>query len=125
MKVMAEPADPPGTPPAEPPRKPLSPAAQRALAEAAERRARAQQAERAPEHQGRGGLDPVRYTANAQATGYAHATAHIDVSVSRELTIELAAAAFIEGRVVAADGSPAAGAEVFASGGPEAATATG
>ena len=45
----------------DPPRKPLSPAAQRALAEAAERRARAQQEQRPPERQGRGGLDPARY----------------------------------------------------------------
>lgn len=43
----------------------LTPAARRALAEAAERRAaidaRAAEIARAPEHQGRGGLEPVRY----------------------------------------------------------------
>ena len=46
--------------------RPLSPAAQRALAEAAERRAaidaRAAAISAAPERQGRGGLEPVRYT---------------------------------------------------------------
>lgn len=45
--------------------KTLTPAARRALAEAAERRAaidaRAAEISRAPEHQGRGGLEPVRY----------------------------------------------------------------
>lgn len=45
--------------------RPLSPAAARALAEAAERRAaidaRAAEIARQPEHQGRGGLEPVRY----------------------------------------------------------------
>ena len=47
------------------PGKTLSPAAARALAEAAERRAaidaRAADIARAKEHQGRGGLEPVRY----------------------------------------------------------------
>ena len=47
------------------PGKELSPAAQRALAEAAERRAaidaRAAEIAKTPEHQGRGGLEPVRY----------------------------------------------------------------
>ena len=38
----------------------LSPAAERALAEAAERR-RLAQPDRPPEHNGRGGLEPVRY----------------------------------------------------------------
>src|SRR5207302_998598 len=38
--------------------------------------------------------------------------------------LALAAAAFIEGRVVTADGSGAGGAEVFATGGPEAVSAT-
>ena len=50
-------------PPATPRR--LSPAAERALAEAAERRAaidaRAAAIAAAPERQGRGGLEPVRY----------------------------------------------------------------
>ena len=45
--------------------KPLSPAAERALAEAAERRAvidaRAAEIGKVKEHQGRGGLEPVRY----------------------------------------------------------------
>jgi hypothetical protein len=45
--------------------RPLSPAAARALAEAAERRAaidaRAAAIAKEPEHQGRGGLEPVRY----------------------------------------------------------------
>lgn len=45
--------------------KPLTPAARRALEEAAERRAaidaRAAEIARAPERQGRGGLEPVRY----------------------------------------------------------------
>ncbi len=44
----------------------LSPAAARALAEAAERRAaidaRAEAITATPEHRGRGGLEPVRYT---------------------------------------------------------------
>jgi hypothetical protein len=47
------------------PREELSPAAQRALDEAAARRAqidaRAAEIGRAKEHQGRGGLEPVRY----------------------------------------------------------------
>ncbi|MGO4388312.1 DUF1674 domain-containing protein [Microvirga sp. 2YAF29] len=47
------------------PGKTLSPAAQRALEEAAERRiaidARAAEIARQKEHQGRGGLEPVRY----------------------------------------------------------------
>jgi hypothetical protein len=47
------------------PGKPLSPAAQRALEEAAERRiaidARAAEIAKQKEHQGRGGLEPVRY----------------------------------------------------------------
>ena len=45
--------------------KTLTPAARRALEEAAERRAaidaRAAEIARTPEHQGRGGLEPVRY----------------------------------------------------------------
>lgn len=48
------------------PRPPLTPAAERALAEAAERRAsidaRAAEISAARERQGRGGLEPVRYT---------------------------------------------------------------
>jgi len=47
------------------PDKELTPAARRALEEAAARRAsidaRAAEIARAPEHQGRGGLEPVRY----------------------------------------------------------------
>jgi len=47
------------------PAKDLTPAARRALAEPAERRAaidaRAAEIARSPEHQGRGGLEPVRY----------------------------------------------------------------
>lgn len=47
------------------PVKPLTPAARRALEEAAERRAaidaRAAEIAHNPEHQGRGGLEPVRY----------------------------------------------------------------
>ncbi|HZW47940.1 MAG TPA: DUF1674 domain-containing protein [Microvirga sp.] len=47
------------------PGKPLSPAARRALEEAARRRqeidARAAEIARQKEHQGRGGLEPVRY----------------------------------------------------------------
>ena len=47
------------------PAKELSPAARRALEEAAERRAvidaRAAEIAKAKEHQGRGGLEPVRY----------------------------------------------------------------
>ena len=47
----------------QPPKKLLSPAAERALAEAAARRASRDAAakEAAPELNGRGGLDPVRY----------------------------------------------------------------
>ena len=49
--------------PASAPKKPIPPAAERALAEAAARRAERDRvnAERPPELQGRGGLDPVRY----------------------------------------------------------------
>ena len=47
------------------PGKPLSPAAQRALEEAAQRRreidAKAAEIAKEKEHQGRGGLEPVRY----------------------------------------------------------------
>jgi hypothetical protein len=47
------------------PGKALSPEAQRALAEAVQRRqeidARAAELAKTPEHQGRGGLEPVRY----------------------------------------------------------------
>lgn len=47
------------------PKKPLTPAAERALAEAVARRAeidaRAARIAGTPEHQGRGGLEPVRY----------------------------------------------------------------
>ena len=70
------------------------------------------------------GLQPGRYVATAQASGYAKATARIDTTAAREITLELAASSFIEGRVVQADGSPAAGAEVFATGGEDAAYAT-
>ncbi|MDP4026379.1 DUF1674 domain-containing protein [Methylobacterium sp. NEAU 140] len=49
----------------QPPARTLSPAAERALAEAAERRKaiddRAAAIRANPEHQGRGGLEPVRY----------------------------------------------------------------
>jgi hypothetical protein len=52
-------------PPGAAPGKVLSPQARRALAEAAERRAkvdaRAVEIAKAKEHQGRGGLEPVRY----------------------------------------------------------------
>lgn len=56
----------PASPPeAERPAKSLTPAAQRALAEAEARRAaidaRAAEIAAKPEHQGRGGLEPVRY----------------------------------------------------------------
>ena len=48
------------------PGKPLSPEARRALEEAIERRrqidARAAELAKVPEHQGRGGLEPVRYS---------------------------------------------------------------
>ena len=57
----AGPVNPPETAPA----KPIPPAAQRALAEAEARRAaidaRAAEIAARPEHQGRGGLEPVRY----------------------------------------------------------------
>lgn len=59
-----EPAAPPA-PEGAAPGKALTPAARRALAEAAERRgttdARAAEIAAAKEHQGRGGLEPVRY----------------------------------------------------------------
>lgn len=45
----------------EKPARPLPPAAERALAEAAERRRLAEAAAPPPEHNGRGGLEPVRY----------------------------------------------------------------
>jgi hypothetical protein len=52
-------------PPGAAPGKVLTPEARRALAEAADRRAaidaRAAEIAKAKEHQGRGGLDPVRY----------------------------------------------------------------
>jgi hypothetical protein len=53
----------PQAPAGEVPRKPLSPAAERALAEAAARRAEIDRktAERPPEINGRGGLEPARY----------------------------------------------------------------
>lgn len=70
------------------------------------------------------GLAKGPYRATAQAAGYARGAARIDAQASREMVIELAAASFIEGQVVLADGSPAAGAEVSASGGEEAVTAT-
>ena len=68
------------------------------------------------------GLAPGRYRATAQAAGYAKSSARIDAPVSREVVVELAAASFIEGQVVGEDGSPAAGAEVAATGGDEAIT---
>jgi hypothetical protein len=53
------------TPAPQTPPKVLTPAAQRALEEAAQRRAeidaRAAELAKAKEHQGRGGLEPVRY----------------------------------------------------------------
>ena len=70
------------------------------------------------------GLAPGNYRATAQAAGYARGAARIDAQASREVVVELAAASFIEGHVVAADGSKASGAEVSASGGEEAVTAT-
>ena len=68
------------------------------------------------------GLAPGHYRASAQAAGYARGAARIDAQVSREVVVELAAASFIEGHVVAADGSPGAGAEVSATGGEDAVT---
>jgi hypothetical protein len=64
------------------------------------------------------GLAPGRYRATAQATGFAKSSARIDTA-SRQVTLFLSAASFIEGHVVAGDGTPAAGAEVFATGGEE------
>jgi hypothetical protein len=58
-------ADRPNSAHAEAPRREPTPEARRALAEAEARRAaidaRAQEIARAKEHQGRGGLEPVRY----------------------------------------------------------------
>ena len=58
-------AEPGANPAGAGPAKPIPPAAERALAEAAERRAlidaRAAEIAARPEHQGRGGLEPVRY----------------------------------------------------------------
>ena len=62
------------------------------------------------------GLAPGHYRASAQAAGYARGALLIDAATSKEVVVELAAAAFIEGHVTAADGAPAAGAEVTATG---------
>ena len=69
------------------------------------------------------GLAPGRYRASAQAAGYARAAARIDAQTSKDVVLELSPSSFIEGHVVAADGTPAASAEVSASGGEEAVTA--
>ena len=67
------------------------------------------------------GLAPGRYVATAQVPGYARATARVEAP--GDITLPLAQASFIEGHVVAADGSPAAGAEVSATGGEDAVSA--
>ncbi len=64
-EIMSQSPDKPAPLPGAAPTKELSPAARRALEEAAERRAaidaRAAEIAKAKEHQGRGGLEPVRY----------------------------------------------------------------
>jgi hypothetical protein len=64
-EIMSEAPDKPAPLQGSAPTKELSPAARRALEEAAERRAaidaRAAEIAKAKEHQGRGGLEPVRY----------------------------------------------------------------
>jgi hypothetical protein len=70
------------------------------------------------------GLEPGPYLATAQATGFAKGSEPVDAGASKEILLELAAASFIEGRVLGADGNPAGGAEVLATGGEEAAFAT-
>ncbi len=68
------------------------------------------------------GLAPGRYRAEASAEGFTHATRELDVP-GDEVTLELAASSFIEGLVVDAQGQPAGGAQVTATGAPELATA--
>lgn len=71
------------------------------------------------------GLAPGRYGAVASATGYARSNARsVDVPGAAPLVIELAAASFIEGQVVDAQGRPAGGAEVTAVGAQDAVSAT-
>jgi hypothetical protein len=70
------------------------------------------------------GLAPGFWRATAYSPGYAKASARAEAPGARELTLEMVASAFIEGRVVAADGKPASGAEVYAVGGGETAAAS-
>ena len=60
------------------------------------------------------GLAKGHYRASAQAAGYAKGALRIDAQASKEIVVELSAASFIEGHVLAADGSRAAGAQVLA-----------
>ncbi len=62
------------------------------------------------------GLAKGHYRASAQAAGYAKSALRIDAQASKEIVVELSAASFIEGQVLAADGSKAAGAQVSATG---------
>ncbi len=66
------------------------------------------------------GLAPGRWTVTAEAAGHARTVVE-DVGLPRAapLTVVLGAAAVVEGVVLAADGSPAAGAQVYFGGGPE------
>ena len=71
------------------------------------------------------GLGPGEWQVEARAPGFGKATERgVRVPRASELVLELIAASFLEGHVLAADGSPASGAEVTAIGGREPATTT-
>jgi membrane-associated protease RseP (regulator of RpoE activity) len=69
------------------------------------------------------GVAPGVYLLQARATGFATASSHIEAP-AHGVELQLVPAGFIEGVVRTATGAPAAGAEVFAVGEEEAATAT-
>ncbi len=68
------------------------------------------------------GLERGSWRATAQAPGYAKASARVEVPGRDDIVLQLAPASFIEGQVVAADGAPAPGAEVIATGAEDAVT---
>lgn len=66
------------------------------------------------------GLAPGTWSVSAKAPGQARADARrVQVPGAAEVVLELAAAAFLEGRVVDPRGAGVAGADVLAAGGPE------
>lgn len=67
---------------------------------------------------------PGFYRATAYSLGYGKVRAGVEAPAAKEIILEMAASAFVEGHVVAADGKPASGAEVFAIGGGATAIAT-